>query len=290
MERKEETSPVGSIAPLIINADHEGLHLLNQVRIHKITFMDSSAFLEPQEISVKTYTFFNGIEPDRLEHLKSLLSSEEISRCKQITHTPTRTTFILSRYLLRTQLAMLTGWPPEAIRYNYNPCGKPSLKPTTASPENPDRIHFNLSHSGKAIALAFSKTCAVGVDIQLHNTKKALRNLASRYFSSQEQKKLFGISDPSQFVQFFYTAWTQKEAYIKAIGTGLRTPLNSFSIEPDNISPFSPFLHDSTSASGSEYTVQSIREVPSDYALAICWKGRSQTIKTSVIAAETVLS
>ncbi len=95
-------------------------------------------------------------------------------------------------------------------------------KPKLTSPQG---VFFNLSHSGEWTVIAISDN-EVGVDIQ--QVKPLNMRLATRFFSENEQKILAEAGDDAG--QLFYRLWTVKEAYLKAVGTGLSRPLNSFSV------------------------------------------------------------
>lgn len=95
-------------------------------------------------------------------------------------------------------------------------------KPRLISPEG---VFFNLSHSGGWTVIALSD-CEVGVDIQ--QVKPVDMRLAKRFFSEKECAQLTEAGDGA--TELFYRLWTVKEAYLKALGTGLNRPLNSFSV------------------------------------------------------------
>lgn len=118
-----------------------------------------------------------------------------------------------SRIALRLVLAHHTQQPAHQITLHTSPTGKPFL------PEHPTQ-HFNLSHSGKQGIIAVSTT-PVGIDIEhLKLTLDRVHNLASNVLPHEEHQHL--LQQPTnQHIQLFYTLWTQKEAYLKAIGTGL---------------------------------------------------------------------
>lgn len=69
--------------------------------------------------------------------------------------------------------------------------------------------HFSLSHSGNFAVCAFDDS-PIGVDIEQHRSVDTQR-LAARYLDT---------SDPLTIAQFF-SLWTRKESYLKAIGIGL---------------------------------------------------------------------
>lgn len=94
--------------------------------------------------------------------------------------------------------------------------GKPSL--------NDGMVFFNLSHSGNYALCAISDQ-ELGADVQVNSTYRA--DLASRFFSLEEQQYLQRASDPDDA---FARLWTLKESYIKAKGEGLRIPLQSFTV------------------------------------------------------------
>lgn len=104
------------------------------------------------------------------------------------------------------------------IAYNENK--KPCL------PHHP-QIHFNLSHSG-TIALAAFGDQELGCDIE--QIKTADYRIADRFFAAPEQASLQSLQDPAEKNTAFYRLWTLKESYLKALGTGTATPLNSFSL------------------------------------------------------------
>lgn len=89
---------------------------------------------------------------------------------------------------------------------------------------------FNISHSGEYTICAISNTNKVGIDIE------EIQDIPLYGFESQFSKKEWEkVLNAENSLRSFYTLWTQKEAFIKAIGTGLYFPLNEVFIENNKI-------------------------------------------------------
>ncbi|KUF36543.1 MULTISPECIES: 4'-phosphopantetheinyl transferase family protein [Lysinibacillus] len=123
---------------------------------------------------------------------------------------------ILARYLISTNFNIA----PCTIEFANNSYGKPFIK-------NLPNAFFNVSHSGNYVFCGVSNT-EIGVDIEKHHLLDL--NLAQHIFSSEEYKDLITLSDKDQ-LDYFFKLWTLKEAYIKYLGIGLSTPLQSFSFK-----------------------------------------------------------
>lgn len=91
------------------------------------------------------------------------------------------------------------------------------------------QIDFNISHSGQYTVCAISKI-RVGIDIE-EILPIPLVNFDS-LFSPQEWKY---IQQAKNSLQAFYTLWTQKESFVKAVGTGLHLPLNEVVVRHNKI-------------------------------------------------------
>ncbi|MCR4656641.1 MAG: 4'-phosphopantetheinyl transferase superfamily protein [Lachnospiraceae bacterium] len=89
--------------------------------------------------------------------------------------------------------------------------------------EKEGEIAFSLSHAGNyaVCAIADSGESAVGVDIERHERNPG--NIAEHFFCRNEVERIENSKD-------FYTYWTLKESFIKAIGLGLKLPLDSFEV------------------------------------------------------------
>ena len=105
------------------------------------------------------------------------------------------------------------GISEEETLFSLKKNGKPYI------PEHPD-ISFSISHSGEIAAAAFSDM-EIGCDIEI--IAKDRTNIKNRFFAPEESDFVCSDSD-------FFRIWTLKESYIKALGTGLQTPLPSFSV------------------------------------------------------------
>lgn len=112
---------------------------------------------------------------------------------------------------------LLSGIPtPLPLEITYGSKGKPYIA-------NED-WHFNLSHSGGYVALAFGDV-PVGIDIQKMGPYRA--SLARRFFAAEESEACERlISSDMQgkeetAAELLYTLWCRKEAYGKLKGTGL---------------------------------------------------------------------
>jgi 4'-phosphopantetheinyl transferase len=71
----------------------------------------------------------------------------------------------------------------------------------------------------------------VGIEVERIDHQIEIETLADRFFSAPEAESLTrGRADArSRFIDL----WTLKEAFIKALGTGLSQPLNAFSFDLD---------------------------------------------------------
>ena len=86
---------------------------------------------------------------------------------------------------------------------------------------------FSLSHSGRYAACALSDV-PVGLDIQI--LTKYDERLVRRFFAEGEQESIRNANDRDTA---FTRLWCRKESFLKAIGTGLRLPLDSFDVSGD---------------------------------------------------------
>jgi 4'-phosphopantetheinyl transferase len=114
---------------------------------------------------------------------------------------------------------------PTGLVFSHGPYGKPALSATYASSEP----SFNLAHSGGLAVYAISTERNLGIDVELVKPESAGEAIARRYFSTREVADLLALP-PESRVQAFFHCWTRKEAYLKATGMGLQTPLDSFSV------------------------------------------------------------
>lgn len=98
--------------------------------------------------------------------------------------------------------------------------GKPCLPGRTG-------LCFNLSHSGAKVLCAVSDR-DIGCDVE--RIRAARLKLAQRYFCAEEYEALLRCGEGPARDALFYRYWTLKESFLKAVGTGLRIPLNAFCV------------------------------------------------------------
>jgi len=165
-----------------------------------------------------------------LAALHTLLSAAERQIADRYKSERDRAHSIVARGRLRQLLGTRLGVDPAGVALEVSTHGKPAL----GSAHHGAGLAFNLSHSGKLAAYAFTRRRAVGIDIeQLRDIPDAER-LAARFFSQTESDALRAI-DAGERNRAFLACWTRKEAFVKAIGEGLTHPLSSFdvTIAPD---------------------------------------------------------
>jgi 4'-phosphopantetheinyl transferase len=76
------------------------------------------------------------------------------------------------------------------------------------------------------------------VDVELVRPMADALALSERFFSAAERRALRAAQVAARDAAFF-SCWTRKEAYIKAIGEGLSCPLDSFDV---SVAPAAPRL------------------------------------------------
>jgi len=85
---------------------------------------------------------------------------------------------------------------------------------------------FNLSHSHDVAVLAVAPYVELGIDVEYRLRKVRALPIARSYFSTTEIALLESLTETEANKQFF-SLWTLKEAYLKALGSGLAGSLKS---------------------------------------------------------------
>ena len=146
--------------------------------------------------------------PQELARCLALMAPSRRMQVEAIRNASRRTAALCAEWLAKQMLAEYTGTPIETILLERTEKGKPFAKNCAA--------HLNLSHSGPFIACAVGDA-PLGVDIEEFATPDL--RVAKRLCTPKEMDYL-QPEEPGAILRF-YRLWTAKEAYFKAIGTGI---------------------------------------------------------------------
>ena len=159
-------------------------------------------------------------QADSLSDLTNLLSPDEQERAARFRLRRDRDRFVLSRGLLRTILSRYLSVGPREIRFSYGLFDKPFLDRRW----HESALSFNVAHSREMALYAITSRSTVGVDVEFVEEFPKLEGVARQFFSRRELDGLEKLPENERLLAFF-TGWTRKEAYFKALGEGLtRSP------------------------------------------------------------------
>lgn len=154
------------------------------------------------------------------------LDESERQRAERFRVATSRNQNIIGRGMARRLLSS-DAVDPRAIRFDVEPQGKPFVIEPTAA-----KRPFNVAHTDGLVlcSVGSDEHQLVGVDVERLG-RRTDPELATRYFSEPEVEHLRQIRNEERRRDVFLRIWTLKESFIKAIGTGLQTPLADFAFE-----------------------------------------------------------
>ncbi len=173
----------------------------NQVELHLIHFPEALA---------------------QLARCVATLSEDEITRMQRFYSPVLQQNFALTRGALRLILAAQLHLPTADLVFAYTEQGKPFLPN--------QNLQFNLAHSGDYCIIALCLNDRIGVDIErCSHPHKAYYDIAKRFFTPAEYRAL-SHCPLDEGERLFYHIWTQKEAFLKAIGQGIAFGMDHFEV------------------------------------------------------------
>ena len=167
------------------------------------------------------------LEAPVLGGLESLLSRDEIARANRFRAPRDRVRFVAGRGQLRQILGDYVGRPPELLRFDYSPEGKPSL----AGDTGPVQLRFNAAGSEALGVVAVRTDGEVGADIEYARPLADGPALARRLLQADEFKEFAALPEALRHARLF-DYWVRKEAIAKTLGSGLREGLDRLSLHP----------------------------------------------------------
>lgn len=132
-----------------------------------------------------------------------------------------RAAYATAHTALRQLLGGYLDRPPAALTFVREPCpgcAGPHGRPAVVQAGGGPPLHFSLAHSRGLIAVAVAPR-VIGVDVERLPSPETVEACA-RALHPGEQAEL-AAAPPGERRAHFGRLWTRKEAYLKALGTGL---------------------------------------------------------------------
>lgn len=185
------------------------------------------------------------------------LSEERRTEAKKRKNEKERQLFLAAETLLNLGLEHAGIDVPLPAKYGRNPHGKPSLLPQ-------GKAEVNWSHSGEYVICAVAD-CAVGIDLQ-DAGKEPKEALVKRLL--QPKERIFYENVPAkEKKQLFYQYWTLKESFLKTLGTGFYTSLDTFYISMEKETP-----QIVQKVNNRSYGCRILNFADRNYEAAVCWE------------------
>ena len=158
---------------------------------------------------------------------EGFLDDADQARADLFRRPTTRNQHVIGRGMARLLLSTETI-DPKSIRFGVEKHGKPYVK----SPSEAQQP-FNVTHTDGLVMCAIREIAKhhrlIGLDVERLD-RRTDTEIADRYFSEPEIEYLQQFQCEERR-RVFLRIWTLKESFIKAIGTGLQTPLADFAFE-----------------------------------------------------------
>lgn len=186
-----------------------------------------------------------------------LLSYEEKEKLYSFRFRKDQLRYLVSHVSLRKIIHYYTDIPIHLIKFQYNEYGKPYIDNNIQFP-----LYFNLSHAHNKAVIVINNT-EVGVDIEYIRSSLNIYELSKIIFSESEYREFLDLNHHDNKLSYFYTIWTKKEAYLKALSIGLIDDLKSISVNS----------HQKQSKIDGNFVIQSIDTQCDKYVANLSFKG-----------------
>nr|WP_255216469.1 4'-phosphopantetheinyl transferase superfamily protein [Pseudenhygromyxa sp. WMMC2535] len=214
---------------------------------------------------------------------RALLTAAELTKGERIIIPAKRTQSLRARAELRRVLGRYLGLAPEQVRFIYGEHEKPDLDPAQQpGARGPAPVlSFNLSHSEAVglVAVVLSEAPRqLGVDVEHARENRDLDGIARSFFAADEVAYFLRLPERERPAAF-YRAWTRKEAYLKALGTGLSFPSNKFSISFGRDETPRVLRTEREGDDPRRWQLLDLRCEAPGYAAAACWDGAPLSLR-----------
>ncbi len=194
--------------------------------LHEVEWAVAEGTLDCQASQVHVWLASLTRSDEELNRFCRTLSQDELDRSARLVRRTDQAWFVAAHGILRDILSRYLGTESAFLAFENEAQGKPKL---AWAGERAADLRFNMSHSNGCAAYAVALNREVGIDLEYIRRAVDGAGLARRFFSQREYDTLAALSGESQAHRFF-EYWTCREAFLKALGTGLRFPLNELQV------------------------------------------------------------
>lgn len=200
----------------------------------------------------------------------AILTPDEAKTVRRIVVDGKRDRKASAKAHLRRILALYVGTGPADVRFAYGERGKPRLA-------DHDEPQFNLSDSESKGIAAVTWGVRIGADLEFAREGRSFTGIADRFFAQSESAALRALPAEDRRAAF-YRAWTRKEAYLKAWGTGLSFGSSRFTLDFVSDGPGRLLTTEMPDDDASRWRFKDV-DLGEDYIGAICFEGPDRPIR-----------
>lgn len=155
-------------------------------------------------------------DANRLQDYQSLLSTGERARYRRFHFDRDRHHYLVAHALLRRVLSAYVDVDPSSWQFSSNQHGRPEI----SAPDIAEPLRFNLTHTTGLVACVVALEVDCGIDVERLSARGNPMAIAEKMFAVSEQRALKRL-DGEVLQDRFFTYWTLREAYCKALGVGI---------------------------------------------------------------------
>lgn len=180
-----------------------------------------------------------------------LLTRDEREKMARQRSAGARRRYLGARVLSRYALSARDGRPVGEWRFAVAASGRPEPEPDGHA------LRFNLSHTEGLVVCLVTEGRTCGVDVETTPARPDAVTHLPRWFAPAERAALAGAASRAEGVAAY---WVLKEAYLKALGTGLRRELDGFALSAPWQRPIR--LHDPAQPPGADWKFDLLHPAP----------------------------